>query len=589
MPLIRNARITVLLLVCLCGMSVSAQDAPMDLTFGDDGFVTNIVIPNYVQAIPDVVVPLADGRFFVAFSVLEGGDQDVAVVRFFSDGRLDPTFGTNGAAIVDWQTSNSEDKATGGMVIDSQGRIIVAGVSVNGTQRSWALARLTPAGMLDQSFSGDGKLLDTEPGNHARLTGIQVDNDDSIIVIGSAGDSGSTTYRLARVSAAGVVDEVFGLTFPDGAYGQLTKDNLGRFIASYVSIPQPLFVSTYRRIPNSLGADNSFDDNGVFTEELSSAPILEEVMVQSTNKIILAGYNPAGLIVWRYDDQGLDTSFGTNGRTPIIFAGNGPVNSAAIDNSNRVVLASDGTANSLVIARLTANGQLDTSFGGDGLVTVADLNTSGVDRAHDIAIMPDGDIIAVGYINSTGGLARLDLSDPTPLIANGGFETADAAQTSGALKWVGANLSNDKRNCTQVDAHSGKCSFIFRGSATEKAVISQTIKPAAAYRSAGTGLVLAAWVRGTPNTVLAKIVIYYTDGSRDSFSALFGPAAAYQYFTSAPFFLAKNAKQFKVSFRHFGNSDKLYLDDVGLLPNGARSTDLLPLPPQPSSIFRTLP
>jgi uncharacterized delta-60 repeat protein len=47
-----------------------------------------------------------------------------------------------------------------------------------------------------------------------------------------------------------------------------------------------------------------------------------------------------------------------------------------------------------------ADGDLDTTFGGDGLVTTNFHNT--LDEAHAVAIQPDDKIVAVGTTHSSG-------------------------------------------------------------------------------------------------------------------------------------------------------------------------------------------
>jgi uncharacterized delta-60 repeat protein len=56
------------------------------------------------------------------------------------------------------------------------------------------------------------------------------------------------------------------------------------------------------------------------------------------------------------------------------------------------------------LLRYRLDGSLDPSFDGDGIV-VTDLGT-GADRIHELAVQPDGKLLAVGDYYSTVGLAR---------------------------------------------------------------------------------------------------------------------------------------------------------------------------------------
>ncbi|MFZ2880654.1 MAG: hypothetical protein WA009_14035, partial [Phototrophicaceae bacterium] len=160
----------------------------------------------------------------------------------------------------------------------------------------------------------------------------------------------------------------------------------------------------------------------------------------------------------------------------------------------------------------------------------------------------------------------------------------------------GSNLTNDKRKCNKVSppatySRSGKCAFLFKGGAGESSKISQTIKPDAGTLRATVPLTVYAWIDGAPNYVLAKVVAYYTDGSRQAFSALMGPSVGYTQFTTAPFFLAKDTSKLKVSFQHTWTSGKLYLDDVviltGLVDSSRSALLQVPEPQDTPSGWRT--
>lgn len=116
-------------------------------------------------------------------------------------------------------------------------------------------------------------------------------------------------------------------------------------------------------------------------EDLSEAAY-RTIMTQSDGKIVVAGtaLGPGGnddFYLARYLANGvggfvLDASFGTGGVVYTNFASGGKPDSrddvlrgAAIDSLDRIVVAGEFRGQD-VIARYTANGQLDTSFSGDG-------------------------------------------------------------------------------------------------------------------------------------------------------------------------------------------------------------------------------
>jgi uncharacterized delta-60 repeat protein len=101
----------------------------------------------------------------------------------------------------------------------------------------------------------------------------------------------------------------------------------------------------------------------------------------------------------------LDTSFSTDGRVITDVPGDGRANAVAIqDNGRRIVVAGEAAGNFAVV-RYLSNGSLDTSFGGDGIVTT-DFGTS-TDRAKAIAIQADGKIVLAGASGGAGALVAI--------------------------------------------------------------------------------------------------------------------------------------------------------------------------------------
>ena len=66
--------------------------------------------------------------------------------------------------------------------------------------------------------------------------------------------------------------------------------------------------------------------------------------------------------------------------------------------------AGGGNVNNFAVARLLPNGELDTSFDGDGRVTI-DFNFD--DQAYAVAMQPDGRIVVAGQSAADTAVARL--------------------------------------------------------------------------------------------------------------------------------------------------------------------------------------
>jgi uncharacterized delta-60 repeat protein len=109
-----------------------------------------------------------------------------------------------------------------------------------------------------------------------------------------------------------------------------------------------------------------------------------------------------------------------------------------------------------MVARLNSNGQLDTTFGTNG-VSLTDMSGGVDDRARDIALQADGKIVAVGYaVFRTGDFAMIRLNTNGTLdngFGNGGKVIAEFGslaseatsveiQTDGKIVTVGSVSPN---------------------------------------------------------------------------------------------------------------------------------------------------
>jgi uncharacterized delta-60 repeat protein len=78
-----------------------------------------------------------------------------ALARFNIDGTLDNTFSSDGKLTTDIAGNDDEARS---VVIQADGKIVVAGYSNNGASYDFTVVRYTTNGALDNTFSGDGKL-----------------------------------------------------------------------------------------------------------------------------------------------------------------------------------------------------------------------------------------------------------------------------------------------------------------------------------------------------------------------------------------------------------------------------------------------
>ncbi|QQS41395.1 MAG: hypothetical protein IPM63_00115 [Acidobacteriota bacterium] len=146
------------------------------------------------------------------------------------------------------------------------------------------------------------------------------------------------------------------------------------------------------------------------------------VVVQDNGKIVAAGKNGSNkIIVARYSPEGIpDNTFNADG---IFVSGLPNVHAAqaiALQEDGKIVVAGifrvGASDEDFIVMRLDQNGELDSTFNGNGMVQTS--LTPGIDYARDLAIQSDGKIVVVGSAGTAGdavsdiGIIRLN-SDGT--------------------------------------------------------------------------------------------------------------------------------------------------------------------------------
>ncbi len=306
-----------------------------------------------------------DGKIIVAGGFDSSPGHHFLVSRYVKSGNLDPTFGQGGTVTTDF----GEDAYATSVVIQPNGKIVVAGWldivdTVDETVRSFALARYLPSGALDTSY-GAGGLVITEfpPGFFGEVQDAVFAGDGKILVAGrrrSVSDVHQSDVAIARYTSAGALDPTWGGT-------GLVVGDFGAFeeAAGVVLDAAGRIVITGRRSPQFYVSDGD-------------------------------------MLVARYQMNGaLDTSFGSAGSALVDF-GDGASAAAdlTIQPDGKIVVVGTrypyGSWEAFAVARLSADGQTDSSFGGgDGKVETSFQNLHWA-FGTSVAIQEDGKILAAG-------------------------------------------------------------------------------------------------------------------------------------------------------------------------------------------------
>ena len=197
-------------------------DGSLDTTFGSGGKVaTDLGGTDYAY---DLVIQ-PDGKLVVAGvrwtkSVYLGQGEwyetfsDFALVRYNRDGTLDTTFHGDGKVITDFGGVSDVGQD---VVLQPDGRLIVAGWTYNGLNDDFLAARYTANGSLDTTFNTVGSVITDFNQSNDWGTAAALQPDGKLVVAGHAngGDVALARYTEADVkdgspgSPAGFMDPIF--------------------------------------------------------------------------------------------------------------------------------------------------------------------------------------------------------------------------------------------------------------------------------------------------------------------------------------------------------------------------------------------
>jgi uncharacterized delta-60 repeat protein len=338
---------------------------------------------------------LPGGKLLVAGTV--GARQgfreksDFAVARYNANGTLDTTSGTDkkakGVTITDL---GSDGDYVRDMLVQPDGKVVVAGVSSARGYQSYALVRYNVNGTLDTSFGTGGKQV-TTLATDVDTAEIALDANGRIVLAGSAGNyplSGASDFQLARFLPNGQLDASFG------AGGVVTTDFTGGIdlTTAVTVLPDGKVVvagtSEYREIGrysrvalaryNPDGTlDGTFGQGGTVLATLDEDPtggsdpsrdfaaFTYAVAVQPDGKLLTAGqgmyrpeFGPNGFLLMRFNvDGSTDLDFGPLGKggalTPI--GSSSAARALALQPDGKAVLAGwadfGGSASDFALAR----------------------------------------------------------------------------------------------------------------------------------------------------------------------------------------------------------------------------------------------
>ena len=339
------------------------HDGSPDMSFDGDGKVITGFGSNSFGRTHDGASAVAiqpDGKIVVAGGSMafssSGGNADLALVRYNTNGSLDGTFDMDGKVTTDFG-SPSEEGAD--IALQPDGKILVAGSTSSGNNGDFALARYNSNGSLDTAFDTDGKVTTDFGGSEAGFA-VALQPDGKIVVAGFNASDTNSDFVLARYNGNGSLDTTFHTD------GKLTTDF-------------------------------GYDDTA------------QAISLQPNGKIVVAGSSDNGssfgFALARYNSNGsLDTTFDSDGKVTPDFTSNiydGAV-AVAIQQDGRIVAGGrSGSSADFALVRYNSNGSPDLTFGTNGKVTT-DFG-SNEDYGFALALQPDSKILLAGRSFTSAG------------------------------------------------------------------------------------------------------------------------------------------------------------------------------------------
>ncbi len=397
-------------------------DGSLDTTFGSNGKVvtdfggsdsaTGIAIDSSGRIL---VVGSTDAQAKHSFC------REWALARYNSDGTLDTSFGTNGLVITDFSGSGASEDEAAAVTTDANGNVVVAGRSDSGGKNwDFAVARYTPSGSLDTTFGSGGKVL-TDFGASGIDIGLAValDSNGRIVVAGVTEPSGAGQFALARYDASGNLDSTFGsgglvvTSFNDDDDGAtaLRIDSQGKILAAgHSGTFSSHDFALVRYNPSDGSLDKTFGFEGTQTTDFGGDDIALGVALDSQGRIVAIGSTEVAnslqpsFALARYTPTGiLDTTFGNGGLVVTNFGSNvyNSANGVAIDNQDRIIAAGQSapdinTVGDFALARykgevradlsITKSGSPNPVIAGNNVTYTMNVTNLGPDDADKVVV-----------------------------------------------------------------------------------------------------------------------------------------------------------------------------------------------------------
>lgn len=331
----------------------------IDSTYGTSGATTSSI---GTYAMINAVAVQSDNKMIVAGGAIISGSTNAVIARYTTTGILDATFGTSGITSL---LAGGEGATINSVAIQSDGKIVAAGTVIISAVPYFLLMRFNTNGTLDTTFNTTG-IVQLLIGLRSGATSVAIQTDGKILI----GGSSDTGYVVARYGTTGTIDATFGTSGiatialgSNQSLNTLRLQSTGKIVVAGV-VGTSLSMSRF----NTDGSlDTAFGTSGTTTLTLGSYQYATSIAIQSDDKIIVVGSADSQVLVARYSAAGaLDTSFATSG--VVIFAPQlaAAAQSVVLQSDQKIVMAGLSCDNAL-LSRFATGGSFDATFGSAGI------------------------------------------------------------------------------------------------------------------------------------------------------------------------------------------------------------------------------
>ncbi len=359
----KNKHLLIILLTLLPFITFS-QDGVLDTSFGTDGYVFTDFYDQ--EDVPFDIGEQSDGKLIVIGSVVNGSDYLCTITRYHIDGEIDTTFGVNGSV----ESFGESYCVFSNLQIQNDDKIIVSGVLGD----DLLLMRFLPNGTLDSNFGTNGIVTFNFNNGFQLIKSTILLDDEKILLVGESDD----TVNLIKYQQNGTIDSTFG----ENGITSFATELDSRVFEGKVRIDGKILVSArytdanyddhiiFLRFLENGSIDSVFGDDGIFNPNITFGFIYANPIAIDDSNRIVAAFGTYDEMLETYDsnsyrlhpDGGIDDTYGNNGFQNL---GSFSPSRIIIQPNNRILIGGGYSffeGSSTTIKRVLENGSIDSSF-----------------------------------------------------------------------------------------------------------------------------------------------------------------------------------------------------------------------------------